>query len=232
MPRSIPANRFDALVDAAAEVFIARGYRLTQMSDVAEAVGVAKGTLYGYVESKEALFALCLFHADRSALMERPETLPVPTPRRGELAAVVKRVLSEQSIPPLLTAALARDRADDPRAELEQIVRELYDTLERFHKGIKLLDRCFDHPELAEVWRRQGREGPRVALARYLTRRMDAGQLRRLPNPRLAGRMIIEVCSTWAVHIKWDRAPEDFDPEEAREGAIDFLVTALAATPP
>jgi hypothetical protein len=41
--------------------------------------------------------------------------------------------------------------------------------------------------------------------------------------------MIIEVCSTWAIHIKWDRAPEEFDPDEARENAIDFLVAALAA---
>ena len=40
MARRIPENRFDELVDAASEVFIARGYRLTQMSDVAEAMFV------------------------------------------------------------------------------------------------------------------------------------------------------------------------------------------------
>jgi AcrR family transcriptional regulator len=198
------------------------------MADVAEAVGVAKGTLYGYVEGKEALFALCLFHADRSGMMARPGKLPVPTPRRGELAATVKQVLSEQSVPSRLSAALARERADDPRAELEGVVRELYGTLERFHKGIKLLDRCTDHPELGEVWQRQGREGPRAALVRYVERRVAAGQLRRVRNVRLAARMVIEVCSTWAIHIKWDRAPEAFDPDEARENAIDFLVTALA----
>jgi hypothetical protein len=39
--------------------------------------------------------------------------------------------------------------------------------------------------------------------------------------------MIIEVIATWAIHIKWDRSPEDFDPSEARENAIDFLVAAL-----
>lgn len=227
--RHIPENRFDELADAATEVFIARGYRLTQMSEVAEAVGVAKGTLYLYVESKEALFALCLYHADRSGMMEKPETLPVPTPGRGELAAAVRQVLSELAIPPVLAAAMARERVQDPRAELEEVVRNLYGTLERFHKGIKLLDRCADHPEVGEVWQRQGREGPRVALVRYLGRRMDAGQLRRVPNLRLAARMVIEVCTTWAVHIKWDRAPEDLDPHEARENAVDFLVTALAA---
>jgi AcrR family transcriptional regulator len=227
--RHIPENRFDELVDGATEVFIARGYRLTQMSDVADAVGVAKGTLYGYVESKEALFALCLYHADRGGMMKKPQTLPVPTPARGELAATLKQVLAEQAIPPVLAAALAREQAEDPRAELEEVVRELYGTLERFHKGIKLLDRCTDHSEVGEVWQRLGREGPRAALVRYLGRRMDAGQLRRVPNPRLAARMVIEVCSTWAIHLKWDRTPEDFDPHEARENAVDFLVTALAA---
>jgi AcrR family transcriptional regulator len=229
--RKIPEHRFDELVDAATEVFIERGYRLTQMSDIAHAVGVAKGTLYGYVESKEALFALCIFHADRSGVMERPATLPVPTPKQGELSAAVKQTLAEQSLPPTLAAALERERVQDPRAardELEAIVRELYETLERFHKAIKLIDRCTDHPDLERIWQVQGRETPRAALCRYLQMRMDAGQLRRVANVRLAARMVIEVATTWAVHIKWDRSPEAFDPDEARENAVDFLVTALA----
>lgn len=34
------------LIDAATGVFIAQGYRRTQMSDIAEAMGLAKGTVY------------------------------------------------------------------------------------------------------------------------------------------------------------------------------------------
>ena len=48
---------------------------------------------------------------------------------------------------------------------------------------------------------------------------------------RLAARMIIEVVATWAIHIHWDRAPEAFDPDEARENAIAFLVRGLLADP-
>lgn len=232
MGRHIPEDRFDRLVDAATEVFIARGYRLTQMADVAEAIGVSKGTLYGYVESKEALFGLCLFQADRSGKLRRPVTLPVPTPKRGELAAAVKRALADQSILGALAAASARERAEDPRAEVEAVVRELYETLERFHKAIKLIDRCADHPEVGKIWQLLGREEPRAALARWLERRMAAGQLRPLRSARLAARMIIEICTTWAIHIKWDRVPEDFDPSEARENAIEFIVAALAPPAP
>ncbi len=228
MARRIPEDRFDELVDAATEVFIARGYRLTQMSDIAEAVGVAKGTLYGYVESKEALFYLCLLHADRKAPLTHPAVLPVPTPRPGELAAGIKQRLADRSIPRALSEALEQDLAEDPRSELEAIVRELYATLERFHRSIKLIDRSVDHPELGNLWQTAGREAPRAALVRYLDKRMQAGQLRQVANVRLAARMIIEVATTWAIHIKWDRSPEDFDPDEARENAIDFLVHALA----
>jgi len=229
MARRIPENRFDELVDAATEVFIARGYRLTQMSDIADAIGVAKGTLYGYVESKQALFSLCVLHADRQEPLEHPAVLPVATPRPGELAARIEQQLADQSIPGALREALGRERAEDPQAELAAVVREFYAILERFHRSIKLIDRCTDHPELRDVWQTQGREAPRAALVRLLDKRMQAGQLRRVSNVRLAARMIIEVATTWAIHIKWDRSPEDFDPDEARENAIDFLTHALCA---
>ncbi len=47
MPRSIPKDRIPQLLEAGTAVFIAQGYRRTQMEDVAHALGVAKGTLYG-----------------------------------------------------------------------------------------------------------------------------------------------------------------------------------------
>ncbi len=229
MARHIPESRFSDLVDAATEVFITRGYRLTQMSDVAEAVGVAKGTLYGYVESKEALFALCLRWADHRGPVERPDVLPVPTPKPGALAAWAKQRLADESIPPPLAAALERDRADDPRAELEEVLRSYYRSNERYHRTIKLIDRAVDHPELGPIWQSAGREQIRVAMARYIESRIEAGQFRAVPHIRLAARMLIEIVATWAIHIHWDRNPEDFDPDEARENAIDFMVRGLIA---
>ena len=228
MARKIPENRFDDLVAAATEVFIERGYRLTQMQDIANAVGVAKGTLYGYVESKEALFALCLVNADCQGKIERPATLPVPTPLAGELASGIADRIAEAVEMPVWSAAMQTPRAADPRAELGAVVRELYELNEANHRGIKLIDRCQDHPELGPIWQKLGREANRHQVADYLTLRIEGGQLRRVKNVRLAARFIIETLATWAIHIKWDRSPESFDPQEARENAIAFLVEALA----
>lgn len=65
------------------------------------------------------------------------------------------------------------------------------------------------------------------ALVRYLEHRVRTGHFRSIPNVRLAARLVIETCATWAVHIHWDRAPENFDVRESREIMIDFLVRGL-----
>ena len=67
MPRAIPENRFQDLIEAATAVLLEQGYRRTQIADVAERMGVAKGSIYTYVESKEALLDCVLRFADRPA---------------------------------------------------------------------------------------------------------------------------------------------------------------------
>src|SRR5689334_25270223 len=46
----------EAILGAARELFGRYGYRRTSIDDIARAAGVAKGTVYLYVENKEALF--------------------------------------------------------------------------------------------------------------------------------------------------------------------------------
>jgi AcrR family transcriptional regulator len=228
MARRIPEQRFGDLVRTATDVFIAQGYRRTQMADVAAALGVAKGTLYGYVESKEALFDLCLRHADRPDSIEQPADLPVRTPKRGDLLRLLRRRVDTEGGLPVLTDALDRDRAPDIRVELEGIFRELYTAMDGHHRGIKLVDRCaLDHPELAAEWQKQGREDLRDLFVEYLESRIRARQLRPLADVPLAARLLIETITTWAVHIKWDRFPQQFDEKAAQDNVIAFLVRGL-----
>src|SRR5215218_3283993 len=69
-------DRLEDVVQAGAEVFARRGYRRTQMADVAAVMGVSPGNLYNYVDSKDALFYLVL----RRMLGERPDEQPLEFP--------------------------------------------------------------------------------------------------------------------------------------------------------
>lgn len=229
MARRIPEDRFDELVRKATEVFISRGFRLTQMSDIADAVGVAKGTLYGYVESKDALFVLCLRFADRVEPLEVPAQLPIAAPASGAVGVFVKDLLVAGTATPLLDAALASSRVPDVDSELRGVIGEFYDLLAANHRRIKLLDRCADHPELGEIWQSAGRETSRLAMTRYIESRSRSGQLGEVTDARQVARIVIETCTTWAVHIHWDRAPEIYEDESARANVIEFLVRGLVA---
>ena len=125
MSRAIPADRFDRLAQAAIEVFIRHGYRRTQMSDVADVLGVAKGTLYLYVESKEALFDLAIRSADRSVPLEVPARLPLPTPEPGSTVAYARTELAQGAQMPQLLEAIASPTVADLDSELDSIVREI-----------------------------------------------------------------------------------------------------------
>ena len=228
MSRRAPPDRFQAMIDAATHVFIAQGYRRTQMVDVANAMGIAKGTLYLYVESKEALFDAVVRHADRPHPIPAPADLPLRTPKPESTLAEVARRLADEAALPSLAAALARSRVAGVRSELEGILNEIYDTLARNRIGITLLDRCaLDYPDLAKLWYGAGREGALSLLTRYLEDRTRRGPLRRFEDKAVAARIVLETLIFWAVHRHWDPHPQTVDEATAKDTAIQFIVGAL-----
>jgi AcrR family transcriptional regulator len=227
MPRTIPADRFHELIEAATGVFLEQGYRRTQMADVAARMGVAKGTVYLYVESKEALFDAVVRHADREGQIELPDELPVRTPPPGATLEQVRKRVAGVGLP-VLADALARRRVVDVRAEVESIVRELYALLTRHRVGIKLLDRCsHDHPELSAVWYGTGREGVQDLLRRYLEDRIRRRRLAPVEDPAVTARIVLETAVFWAVHRHWDPSPQAVDETAAERAVVDFVVRAL-----
>lgn len=229
MPRSIPGGRFQDLVDVATDVFLEQGYRRTQVADVAARLGLAKGSIYTYVESKEALFHAVVRHADREEPLDLPGVLPVPTPPPGATLEEVRKRMAESRLP-VLAETVARRRCDDVHSELDAIVRELYGVLSRHRVAIKLIDRCaHDHPELADVWNAAGREGVLAPLRRYLEDRIRRRRLAPVIDVSVTARVVLEALVHWAVHRHWDASPQVVDEITAERAVREFVVRALAA---
>jgi len=226
--RRTPEDRLEQLVECATRIFIEQGYAHTQMADVAAALGVAKGTVYLSVESKEALFDLVTRYADAPRPFDKKPRLPVRTPRPGATVRYVREQLAASGVPHTLSSALARQRVSDVRAELDAIVRELYDTVARNRHGIKLLDRSArDYPELAALWFEGARDGLIGMLAKYIEDRTRRKALRAVPDPAVAARLLIETVVFWAVHRHWDPHPQIVDERTAKETVVRFILGAL-----
>jgi TetR/AcrR family transcriptional regulator, cholesterol catabolism regulator len=73
-------SREEEIIDAAIEVFARKGYAATSVQDVADAVGLLKGSLYHYIQSKEDLLFRILdeSHRQASAIVEEVSKLDVP----------------------------------------------------------------------------------------------------------------------------------------------------------
>lgn len=221
-------GRLEEIVAGAHPVFSARGYRRTQMADIASQLGVSPGTLYNYVESKEALFSLVL----RWSVDERlPDPAPEPPVAAAEVEGAVAWVL-ERFGPddfPLLRAALARRRAPaDPVAELRAIVSEMYDGIVRFRAVLAVLEgSARESGELRDMYM-ELRKSFFDGLADHFAARSRTGALRALDDPAASSRLLIEA-TFWSAY----RRPRDAhalvaDEARAKAAVLDLAEHAFA----
>ena len=80
------AERRQAIIDAALDEFISRGFTATRLDDVAKRAGVAKGTIYLHFKDKEALFQELI----RTALVPLIGRLASPPPPGGSVRAALE----------------------------------------------------------------------------------------------------------------------------------------------
>lgn len=213
---------------AATKVFTAKGYRQTQMSDIAREMGVSQGTLYNYIESKEALFLLACERGFSEGPIESPKEPPIASaPFEVMLQRVRERMLSSVRIDALYAALRTKD-VIDARAELEGVLREFYFVIERFRHGFDLVERsALDVPEMAQMLYLKGRRKGVDAFTRYLTARTESGHFKPVPDPATAARFIIEAITWFARHRHNTPDSQMITDNDALETTIHFLIGAL-----
>ncbi|WP_409363074.1 TetR/AcrR family transcriptional regulator [Bradyrhizobium lablabi] len=81
------AERRMAIIEAAMEEFVARGFAATRLDDVAKRAGVAKGTLYLHFKDKESMFEELI----RTALVPLISRMSAPPPIGGSVRDAVER---------------------------------------------------------------------------------------------------------------------------------------------
>lgn len=81
------AERRAAIVEAAMEEFVARGFAATRLDDIAKRAGVAKGTIYLHFKDKESMFEELI----RTALVPLIDRMASSAPLGGSVREAVER---------------------------------------------------------------------------------------------------------------------------------------------
>jgi AcrR family transcriptional regulator len=189
--------KLQAILDAALDVFAEKGFADTRLDDVALRAGVAKGTLYLYFESKQALFEALIrsgIAAPIEAIEEKVLGLDLP---------------AEATLRMLFTFL----RQDVLATRRKEIVRLILSEAGRF-------------PEIAALYHREvvGR-GMRL-LRRVAERAIARGEFRsdelaRFPQLAIAPGIIALVWLNLVQHL------EPLDVEGMFDAHVDLLMRAL-----
>src|SRR6201982_3969200 len=102
------AERRQAIIEAAMEEFISRGFAATRLDDIAKRAGVAKGTIYLHFKDKESMFEELI----RTAIVPLVGRLAGPPPASGSVRDMIEGVALN----------FIREIVSTPRADIVRLI--------------------------------------------------------------------------------------------------------------
>lgn len=225
-----PLRPLPEVADAAVTVFASKGFRQAGISDVAAEMGLSHGALYTYVDSKQALLYLALLQTVRPDAVGSL-TLPVLAPPSGEIVELLESWMTGQAPTPVID----RSRKPDARlaeVELGALVDALYGFIERNYRVLNLIEKCAtDLPDLTQWFFVQRRRAALEMIGDFLRRRIEAGELRPVPDIPAAARYINETVAWFAMHRHGDPDSAMLDDDACRATVRHLLLAAFLPHP-
>jgi AcrR family transcriptional regulator len=216
-----PVRPLAEVADAAVRVFTEKGFRPAGISDVAAALGLSHGALYTYVDSKQALLYLALLRTVRPDAVATL-TLPVTAPPPEEIVALLESWVASQA------NAFGLPDAGRVEEELGAIIDALYGFIERNRRALQLIAQCAaDLPDLANWYFVQTRRASLERIGEFLSKRIDAGELRPVPDVPTAARFINETIAWFAMHRHGDPDSAMLDDDSCRTTVRHLLLASF-----
>src|SRR5215218_10362574 len=193
--------KLQAILDAALDVFLERGFAEARLEDVATRAGVAKGTIYLYVPSKQALFEALVKSGIGGAIGTiEQKVLALDIPAEEQLRTLFAFLRQE---------VLGTRRVD--------IVRLLLQEASRF-------------PELAEIYHREVISRGLGLLRTIAARGVASGEFRsdelvRFPQLAIAPALVALLWTSLFQHL------EPIDVRAMLEAHLALLMKALKGPP-
>jgi AcrR family transcriptional regulator len=225
VPRVTPDNRIPDIVEAAIRVFGLKGYRLTQMDEIADQAKVSKATLYYYFKNKAHLFQYVLENGrtDGGASLPPPETTSSVS-EKDLLQLLKKRLKEDTRLNSIKSCMGAEPKRVDLAKEIAAIAEELWDLTEKNRVQIIILERSFlEFPELAEIYDTYARGRILRQLEEYFALRITQHLIRPLDSVPVAARFMLESLAWFGKQ----GSGRPFSKHEALPNLVSILVRGL-----
>lgn len=192
----MPSNKQTEIALAAVKLFEQKGYHATSVQDIADEVGLQKGSLYHYIHSKEDLL-LQIAHQAITEFNQRLEhILTTNVPAREKLVQAVENHLTV-SVSNLQTTTVLLREAFSLGEHQHQVIQELTD------KYVDLWTQILEEGNASGEF---GVQNPKIAALAILG---SCNWVYRWykPDGRMTARQVAEVFSDLFLHGLLNQAP-------------------------
>ena len=93
-PKKVSLSKEQEIITVAARLFKEQGYRATTLEDIAAAVGMLKGSLYYYIQSKEELLYIVVREPVRQAYNKLEEIVNSEAPIKAKIAQAIANYMT------------------------------------------------------------------------------------------------------------------------------------------
>ncbi len=219
-------SRLAAVYEAAGTLFATRGYSATQVSQIAEAAGIATGTVYALFAGKKAILTYVLLATLDPSYLDQEIELPVQEASTERLMQHLSRILDD-----LFEAIGRRTEEGEPVLSFSGMLSVLFDYVADYHQAFNIINSHEDVlPELGRTYRRSVDRLYRLMgndMRTYIAR----GEVREVALPDLHIHNILEEITWWAMYVPYQAPDLKIPVVRAKEIALDVLRHAYLAQP-
>ena len=198
---------------SASKFFIHKGYRQTQMIDIAKDVGMAAGSFYNYFTGKKAMFDFTIRCSFDDQYLDEEVVFPIEEINHDDVNVYFQGIIHQDIEQPLKEENLA----------FEKLIGVVYDFISKYWRGIRILERNeVDWPALALFYYEERKQVFKM-IDDYLKTGIEKGEIRQIDNIEYHTRLIIETVAWWGMHRRYDRMHNDIDNNVAKAMVVDVL---------
>lgn len=227
MARPRPPHIVENILRAGELVIVSDGYASASIASIARAAEIGVGSIYHYFADKDALLDWAVVRVLRPGL-PLPSDLPIGAPPLTLSDAVTPYLNVHVSLP-YLHEATARVAEGPMRDELQLVIRELFDLVQRTDRVQTMVEVCSnDLEELRRAWFLDYRRALVVAYETYFSRRIAEQVLRPIEDPIFAARWLLDTVILFLRLRRLDYYPDELPTENLREHLVDMLLHGFA----
>lgn len=214
-------QRIQAIHDAAVKLFLCEGYKKTQISHIAKAIGVSVGTIYHDFTGKREIMHFVLKCTIDPAFIEREFERPITEDLFAGLENEIIAAFEASQ------AAFSEQLNHIEDYSFEALISDTFDLLSRYAVGCLFIEKNqTDVKRLAEYYKGYRRQFFETMIE-YVKRFIDRGFVRPMEHVELSTTLMIEILTWWAMDMRYVAyEPKNIPAALAKEICLDNIITA------